>query len=710
MLVAACALADEAANPIPDGYAQVAESEKFNLYLREDTLALIIESKANGSLLYSTVQHPEDFKDQDAWKGFYQSGIVMEFIEDVKSTLTQADLVNMKHEVKVSYVPNGFSADVFFPDYEVGYSVEVSLSERGLTVRIPQEKIRNSEKDGHRYTVATFTLYPFLGHSILGQDEGYMIIPDGQGALIELKDNEKRFTSPFDRPVYGTNIGIEDTVNSRWSVGTEPIIMPVFGMVHTADRIGFLGVIEQGDTAARIRAYPNGANNMSFDWISAKYTYRFVYKQPTGPSSGAVDMLTESSRRFDIVQHFLLTDEDEANYAGLACAWRDYMEEKGVFANADAGRPFDVEIDFLGLEKENAVMGKADVIMTSFDQAGEILEWLKTDGVDRISAVYRGWLGAGLTGGVPTDSYAPAGALGGSGGLEALIRKAAGLGNVDLALEADFLSLNTETHPTLTYSAFKKITSQTWQAPTFGPVYSTLNYLNPTRSVDLAGNVLKSMKNAGVSGVSLTGITSLMADYYDQNHYVPSENLAARYAEITSAASGEFRTTLQAANAYLWPYAHALSDLPVTGSDYAYVWKDVPLLSIAISGKLPAYLEYVNFQANAHRFFLRLAEQGTRPCFLISMEDPIELQNTNSSDIFSSRWDLYRVTIATWYRDLKALHEKLDGACIVRHDTVGDITRVTWSNGVKVYLNFGDVPGSLDGQTLDPITWKAVNE
>ena len=52
-------------------------------------------------------------------------------------------------------------------------------------------------------------------------------------------------------------------------------------------------MIEQGDFAARIRAYPNGANNLSFDWISAKYTYRMVYKQPTGPSSGAVDMLTE---------------------------------------------------------------------------------------------------------------------------------------------------------------------------------------------------------------------------------------------------------------------------------------------------------------------------------------------------------------------------------------------------------------------------------
>ena len=150
----------------------------------------------------------------------------------------------------------------------------------------------------------------------MGQDEGYMIIPDGQGALIELKDNENRFSSPFDRPVYGTNIGIEDTVNSKWTVGTEPVIMPVFGMVHTDKQIGFLGVIEQGDTAARIRAYPNGANNLSFE------------------------------------QHFLLADGENASYAGLACAWRDYMDEKGFFAKAESDRPFDVEVDFLGAERK----------------------------------------------------------------------------------------------------------------------------------------------------------------------------------------------------------------------------------------------------------------------------------------------------------------------------------------------------------------------
>ena len=91
------------------------------------------------------------------------------------------------------------------------------------------------------------------------------------------------------------------------------------------------------------------------------------------------------------------------------------------------------------------------------------------------------------------------------------------------------------------------------------------------------------------------------------------------------------------------------------------------------------------------------------------MEDPIELQNTNSADIYSARWDLYRVTLAMWYSQLKELHESIGSASIIAHDIVGSITRVTWSNGLKVYLNYGETAGELDGVALESMTWKAVN-
>ena len=92
----------EAGAALPPEYKLAAQSSRFNLYVREDTLAIVLESRNNGNLLFSTVQNPDDFKDQAAWKGFYQSGIVMEFIEDVKSTNTQADFINMEAQINIS--------------------------------------------------------------------------------------------------------------------------------------------------------------------------------------------------------------------------------------------------------------------------------------------------------------------------------------------------------------------------------------------------------------------------------------------------------------------------------------------------------------------------------------------------------------------------------------------------------------------------------
>lgn len=697
--------AEAVVSHLPAGYGKVTENSRFNLYLREENLSIIVESKASGKLLFSTVQNLDGIKDNATWKGFYQSGVVMEYIEDVKSTNTQADFINMANEVSCDYTADGFTAHVKFPDVGISYDVILKMDETGFVVTIPQDKIVEEMSD--KYTVATFTIFPFLGHSYLGQDEGYMIIPDGQGAIIELKDNEKRYSSPYDRPVYGTNIGIEDTVNSMWSVATEPVIMPVLGMVHTEDQIGFLSVIEEGDQAARIMAYPNGVRT-GFDWVAARYTYRMVYAQPTGPSSGTVSMRTEKARDFDIVQRFFLEDGENATYAGLASAWRNYMAENGTFRNAD-NRPFDVQIDFLGLEKENYVLGKQDVVMTSFQQAEEMIGELYNGGVENMAIVYRGWQKDGLTGSLPTNGYTPAAALGGREGFESL-KKLAEEKGFTLALEADFLTLNPSVNPVMTYNAFKKITSQTYRKPSFGLVYDSMNYLTPVKTMEIGQQVIADMKNGGAPGISITGITQLMADYYYQNHYHDTTELQATYLDLAQAAVEAMPTTLAAANAYLWPCADALSDMPVAGSDYTYTAREIPLLAIATSGHIPYYTEYVNFQANTKEFFLNMLEQGARPSFLLTWEDPIELQNTNSSGIYSSRYELYRDTIIEWYKELNDFQQQVRGASILRHDVAGNMTRVTWSNGVTVYLNFGDKQASMDGVTLEGMAYKVVKQ
>ncbi|MBE5795943.1 MAG: hypothetical protein E7327_01015 [Clostridiales bacterium] len=817
---------------VPEGYKLVAENSRFNLYLQETTMAVVIERKDNGAVMYSTVQNPNT--GNATWKGFYQSGIVIEYLEDVKDKAIQADLINNANTIEYTYGENAFTAHITFTDLGIAFDVKVSMDEEGMHVAMDEASIvetkdevflialndageeeridltkytktaeeteyvlytadgksvilnktyyvsgkednvtvKNVEgtaqmtvplaegtknvfniqatdaagkavevdpttitgvqknlyltgtgKDGtalripkdrvvsvseYSYTIASVFVYPYMGHSRAGEGQGYMIIPDGQGAVVGFENNEGRYSTPYDKPVYGVNIGVEDQAFSEARVLAEDVLAPFFGMVHTDSGIAVLGVIEEGDIAARIQAYPNGVRNLPFDWVTAKYTYRFVFQQPMGPGSGNVATRNEHRRNFDIRQHFLLECGETADYAGLAAAYRSYLIANNTFAQAE-DRPFDVQVDFLGMERENFILGKQDVAMTTFEQAGEILSELKAENVEHISAVYRGWQTNGLTGGVPTDSYSPAGSLGGKKGLAQLCEKVAEMG-YNLSLETDLLSLNIETHPALTFSAFKKITSQTWSKPTFGKVYATLNYLTPATTRDIGMKLIDALNKAEIKGVAFTGITQLLSDYYHQDKYHDTSEMAEHYEAVISKANETMSTNLISANAYLWKHANVLSDLPIAGSDYTYTDAEIPFLTIALSGQIPYYVEYTNFQANTQEFFLHLVEQGARPSFLLTMEDPIELQNSNSSNIYSSRYDLYKTLIVEWYAELNALYETVgaDGM-IVDHVRSGDMVCVTWSNGTKVYLNFGDYEGTMDGVTLAKMSYEVVN-
>ena len=840
VLAAVCLLSSLAlaeGTTIPADYEQIAQSSRFNLYLNKENLAIIVESKANGAVMYSTLQDPENHKLAGDWKTFYQSAVVLEYIENLKASPVQANPLKNDAEITYDFLENGFTAHINYKDIGISHDMTLTMDEAGLHVTVPQDSFKEvkeqpymiveeagaekrvdlkkyektAKKDEYvlidgegkeyvlaeanfvakkgtkainvltadgvtqstvpsdkadaallipvtdesgnavqlpsdqvknfrtnvyvtgtdmkgnafrypegavkelsenSYTVAGIYVYPMLGYTYMGEADGYMIIPDGQGAIVKLENNEKRYKSPYSRQVYGTNIGVDGVVYSDYTTPVENAIMPVFGMVHTADQIGFLGVIEEGDYSANIMAYMNGNTVSNFDWVCAKYTYRLVYNQPMGmngsAAAGTVPTRTEKPRDLDVVQHFLLADGEDATYAGLAVAYRDYLISKGTFAKA-SDRPYDVQLDFLGMEHENYVFGKQDVVMTSYEQTVEILKELKANGVDEMSVVLRGWQEQGLTGGVPVDGFKPAKSLGGKKGLKEL-REYAEAEGIDFALEADVLSLNVETHPSLNYSAFKLITSATWSRPTFGKVYSTLKYLTPSVSADMAADLVQEMVKNEVKGVSFTGFTQLLADFFYKDKYHDTSEMATIYEGIAKNAGEKLTVTLSSPNAYLWPYADVITDLPIGGSDHTYTDTEIPFLAIALSGQVPYYAEYVNFQANTKEFFLHLMEQGARPAFLLTWEDPIELQDSNSADIYSSRYALYQEMIQTWYKDLSILNDAVgEKGMIVNHERNGNMVRVTWDNGTQVYLNFGDKEASFDDVTLGKLEWKVVN-
>ena len=161
-------------------------------------------------------------------------------------------------------------------------------------------------------------------------------------------------------------------------------------------------------------------------------------------------------------------------------------------------------------------------------------------------------------------------------------------------------------------------------------------------------------------------------------------------------------------SAYLWTNSKAFLDMPLYSSSYIIEDEFVPFLSIVLKGVMPVYSEYINFEANKQEFFLKMIESGSYPSFYITRESSSELIYTNSNDIYSSQYSAYADQIEAYAKELKEINDKVKDATITAHDIFGDAVRVIYSNGVKIYVNYGENEATVDGVKLQPLTYQLV--
>ena len=70
---------------------------------------------------------------------------------------------------------------------------------------------------------------------------------------------------------------------------------------------------------------------------------------------------------------------------------------------------------------------------------------------------------------------------------------------------------------------------------------------------------------------------------------------------------------------------------------------------------------------------------------------------------------MYRSEIIDYYGQLKALSDETAGAVITDRVKTGDNVAVgTYSNGVKIYVNYNEQSVTCDGIALDGMSYKLV--
>lgn len=680
--------------PGDDGLILAARRGGYELYFEREGLTVQLRETVSGRVLTSAAEPDEG--SSETWRNFVNSGLVIEYYKGSATTVNKLNLYSGSPEITVTPIENGFAAEINFATVGISLTELVTLTDSGLLVQIPNSSIHETKPD---FRLAAVYVLPFLGYTHLGDTAGYMLIPDGCGALIALEDNNEKYSQPYKAKVYGGNYSVEENNAAVQKFEdqiatmseTQSVTAPVFGMVHTDEQIGFLGVIEQGKYNAEIYAYPNGVVT-DYNWVTARYVYREVYLYPIS-QTGGVSTVQESRESFDIAVRYELVSGYDADYVGLAKAYRGYLTDAGVLGGSDPA-PYSVRADFFAGDVEKALIGTSFVEMTRVFELEEILDSLLDGGVEKITAVYKGWQKNGVFGTLPRTPSFERG-LGSLSDFSVLDDKYGG--QVKLLLYADFLNTYEKSG---SGDSIYRCNGRIFSDDTFLTLHPVKYRYTAPAACDLLERYARSLEDCGV-GLAADGLSSECYSWAaDGQKQMYSRQSFCNAAASALAVAGEKAAALYTPNDYLWSETADYFDFRLYGSDYKFVSEEVPFFAIALRGGITLHSEYVNFKADSTEYLLKMIESGVYPSFLLTMQAPSELLYTDSASVFSCEYAEYADMLIEYDKIFRELDDATRGAVIEDYRRQDGVSSVTYSNGTVVTVNFNSTDTQADGQPL----------
>lgn len=691
-----------------DDYELITENDTYKMYFYKPRFSIMLENKETGKIIESTLSDEKDDGNSNAtWNYYMKSGIVITAIVGTNSTY-QVDLFNTPNTIEYKKIDNGLSAKISYTEYGFGISVDVTLDGDDLVVSIPDDYIVEEKEENY---IGTISVFPFMGYSFLDDNEGYMLIPDGNGALINLDNKEGRYVTGYSQMVYGSDVGFRDSTTKEYlweyydmSRDANNVLAPIFGMAHTDEQTGYIAVVEDGYQRASIEAHPNGVM-VNYNRCFAKFLLRDVYKQPLNNSSSGrnIERAEEDRTHLNMKVRYMLLSGDDANYSTMAVRYRNYLLNNGLVTKKDTS--YNTRVDFLGTDREEFLFGTRAVTVTTVENMEKMYGELKGKGVQSLLTVYKGWQKGGLYN-VPITKYKADSHIGGTSKLTDLIKEADGY-NYHVYLYNDALRLNPDTNRT-TFDMIKQINKRTFKEEEWAEVYKTFYYLTPNKTVSDLDKFVSSYTSDGVKNLAISGISNSLYSYSYKSRYYSKLDTQDKYSKLLKSVDDKTNLILEEPVSYLWKNTDAFLDMPLGSSDYMYVDEEVPFISMVLKGIIPMYSDYVNFEANKQEFLLQMVEAGVYPSFYLTYENSSKLLYTNSSNLFSTEYDTYKDTVAQYDKELRKVNEATAGACIISNEKLDNgVTVVTYDNGAKVYVNYSEEAQTVGNVTVDAMSYKA---
>ena len=202
-------------------------------------------------------------------------------------------------------------------DYSISLRLEYRLDGNDLTVKIPENSIKYKK---NVMQLQNIWVNPYWGAADSSK-EGYMFVPGGSGALINLNNGKTNLESYETELIYGDDPLFEEAPEKQ-QVDIQAHL-PVFGLKQ--NDIAFLGIVESGDGSVFIEADISGRTD-SYNHVCPKFQVARPQHQETAIMNLTdFDIYPQKDLSGALQIRYITLQKDEADYSGMANAYREYL-------------------------------------------------------------------------------------------------------------------------------------------------------------------------------------------------------------------------------------------------------------------------------------------------------------------------------------------------------------------------------------------------
>lgn len=728
---------DGLAKPITDEQAlktceNVAENDKLILYFDKDNQRLclyvkeskkcwwtspinvnaddMVVDKENGSMMKSVMR---------ASAGSSAAIKVGELKQEARSE-SGAPIYSSRAVVSWEKESGGIAASYDYSRDKVKLKIHYQLDEDNLYVYCDTKEIEETDKNAIDGKVLTkLQLCPYFA-AVPSKDtdgkatEGYMIVPDGSGAVIEY-NNGKESYDEYSQKVYGRDY---TTVLDDEPLKTQQAYMPVMATVCGSSAV--VAVASDGDANVFANARVSGQGKQAYNHCYFEFETRskdtfFM----SGDNSNEMTVFEKDgdikTERFGV--RFYAVDGkngEDVNYADCAEVYRNYLAKHKDFNSKADENSSRLYLDmFGGVIKQTSIVGipfdlKREV--TGFSQAKEIISKFNSAGVNDITVNYNDWTNNSIKGKISTEAE-PSGTLGSDKEFKDLLN--ADGAKVYPSINNFTMDSSSSGYFTLTSTAIRVSNAYSRQSK-YNLAYGVAEkgvapaLLSPNKYAKVFQEMVDSYSKENVSAIGFGDYSTKLVSDFDKNE--PSSRSKTMQTVVDGYKSAKEKigsVIADGANAYVLPYVSDVSNVPLYSSGFNITDYDIPFYQMVIHGSVNYASTPLNASSDCDDAFLTALASGSQIHYDMTYEPADVLQDTDYNALYYTNYTGWLDTAADQHKAASELLSKVSDYNISKYEVSDDknLITVTYSkdgaSDVKVTVDKANGKVTSDGRDID---------